>query len=686
MHRNIRLAGIIAAMLLAGGCNESTDYDFDNSIETAKTHYAQQVAKDTANAKAVFAPASGFIPSASDLLFNGSTDGTLNIPVKESMSDGQKALIDQLNTLDGFSTVNPVTTTFSAPIDETTLKLGQTLHVLQLTTDAQGNVTGVAKAITSPAEMVVKLIDVNKTKLALIPTAPLQPGTKYFVILTSGIKSTSGDPIKPDTTYALLKGETELKGDFARLERLRQITRSLEGLAQTAGIDKSTIVLSWTFTTQSMGKALAALAEAKKASTILAQNTGQTTQTLLDPKKKNPAITGAADLYAGFIKLPYYLQVPGGANDPAALSGSWQIDAATGLPKKNADVDAPVLISVPNAASGHATAPADGWPVVIFQHGITADRTSLLGIAETLAKAGFVGVAIDMPLHGIDAESPFAGSALDAKTKERLFALDLVDNASGDKTPDGKVDDSGKYFINLESLLTGRDNVRQAVADLMVLKESLDSLDPVVPVDESKIRFVGHSLGGMVGTLFLAFEDDVGAATLAMPGGGIANLLRASPAFGPVINAGLEAKGILPGTEEYTTFFGAAQWVIDPADPINHGKTAAAKHNIHLLEVVGGAGAPGDQVIPNSVADAPLSGTDPLVRVMGLTQATTSEADAAGLDVVVKFNSGGHSSILKPDPDATALAVTVEMQTQTAGFMVTNGTALQITDSSVIAQ
>ena len=677
MHRNIKLAGIVTTLLLAGGCNDSTNYSFDQSITDAKADYAAQVsAENAASPKALFAPASGIIPSSTDLLFTDSTDGTLNIPVKESMSDGQKALVAQLNTLDGFSTTNPVTTTFSAPLDEETVKLGQTVFVFELPSDPAAEPV----LLSTPDKMVVTMADANKTKMAFVPTAPLKPATRYYVVLTNGIQAVDGTPIKADTTYQLVKGDVALSGDFEKLEPLRKATNQLEGLAATTGINKDNIVLSWTFTTQSIGKSLAALAEANLDSTIAAQATGLDTKKALDPTGTNPAISGVADIYAGTITLPYYLNKPANSNDPAILQGSWQIDKATGLPSKTADVTAPVLITVPNESSGQ-TPPAAGWPVVIFQHGITTNRTLLLGIAETLAKAGFVGVAIDLPLHGLNS------GALYIEGAERTFDVDFVNNETKEKTPDGIADDSGDHFINLQSLLTSRDNLRQAVADLMVLENSIDSLDSIIPVDESNIRFISHSLGGMVGTIFLAFNDDVGAATLAMPGGGIANVLVASPTFGPIINNGLAENGLTPGSDAYASFVGAAQWIIDPADPINHGKTAAEKHNIHMLEVVGGAGALPDQVIPNNVPGAPLAGTDPLARVMGLVDTKTSTADAAGLDVLVRFNAGGHGSIVRPDPlEAPVVAVTVEMQTQTAGFMATNGTALPITDATVIAE
>lgn len=682
MHHKVKLTALMAAALFVSGCNDSTNYDFAGSVTDAQNAYAEQTLADTSNTKAIFSPASGIIPTASDLLFSGSTDGTLNIPISEFATDGEKALFTQLNTLDGFSTVVPVTTGFSSSLDTSSIALGSSVFVFELNT-INGEVLGIAKALTSPAEMVVQTIDTNATQLALVPTTPLKPQTKYFVVLTSDLKASDGSDVKADTTYALTKGSAPLTGDFAALEPLRQATNGLENLAAAAGIDKSKIVLSWTFTTQSMGESLTALAATDTASTINVQAATVpgtdpavplTTKLALDPTGANPAITGNADIYVGSITVPYYLNVGTSAQDTAPLTGAWSIDATTDLPIKKADVTIPVLMTVPNSG----TAPANGYPVVLFQHGITANRTSLLAIGEALASAGFVGVAIDMPLHGLGPDSPFyAGAA------ERTFGLDFANNQSGAKGPDGTADDSGKYFINLESLLTSRDNLRQAVADLMVVRDSLASLDSVVSVDEDTVRFIGHSLGGMVGTTYLAFDNTVGAATLAMPGGGIAQLLRNSAAFGPVIDAGLAENGITKGSEAYTKFFAAAQWIVDAADPINHGAAASASHSIHMIEVVGGNSSPADQVIPNTVADAPLSGTDPLARVMGLTATTANAANAAGLHTLVQFNAGDHSSILLP---TASLAATVEMQTQTAAFMATNGTQLPITNGSVIAQ
>jgi hypothetical protein len=50
---------------------------------------------------------------------------------------------------------------------------------------------------------------------------------------------------------------------------------------------------------------------------------------------------------------------------------------------------------------------------------------------------------------------------------------------------------------------------------------------------------------------------------------------------------------------------------------------------------------------------------------------------------IVRFTAGDHSSVLDP---TASFAATVEMQTEIAGFLFSGGTAIQITNPSVIAQ
>jgi dienelactone hydrolase len=404
------------------------------------------------------------------------------------------------------------------------------------------------------------------------------------------------------------------------------------------------------------------------------------------------------------------------------------------VPAKTGDQVIPLWISIPNAGSpGGGVRPGGGWPVVIYQHGLTTNRATLLALADSLAAVGFAAVAIDLPLHGLAPDHPLRvaeEAALNAGTiplpMQRTFDVDYVtqDATTGSITaqaPDGIIDSSGRHIVNLASLLTTRDNFRQAVADLFAAHGELGNMDydgnpgNQPDFDTANVRFVGWSLGGIVGSIFLALEPNVGAAVLPMPGGGFAKLADGSPNLGPEIAAGLQAAaGIAKGTADYESFLGAAQTVLDSGDPLNYagtdattggtpgdngGTTLNATRGVMMFEVVGdGINNLPDQTIPNHVgtfalgfADAPAGtvpsptgGTDPLHREMGLNNVTASALTAgAGASAetrpLLRFTAGYHGSIADPsgDPAANA-AVTTVMQGAMATHIASNGTGFNV--------
>jgi glycerate-2-kinase len=83
-----------------------------------------------------------------------------------------------------------------------------------------------------------------------------------------------------------------------------------------------------------------------------------------------------------------------------------------------------------------------------------------------------------------------------------------------------------------------------------------------------------------------------------------------------------------------------------------------------------------DQVNPVTTS-LPLTGGQPLADIMMLPKVSTS-AQGSG---VVRFISGGHSSLLNP---AISAATTLEMQSQVALFIATGGANIVISDTSVI--
>ncbi|MDS4029397.1 MAG: Ig-like domain-containing protein [Candidatus Contendobacter sp.] len=639
---------------------------------------------------AVFNPAAGQLPFPTNLLFSGSTDGTLNIPVADptNLADPKVAM----NQLDGFSTVAPMTAYFSGALNPTTVKAGSTVRVFEVTLTQSFAVAEVKGELKAGTDYSANLLpqDANRTTLNIHPLLPLKPKTGYLVVLTNGIQDSGGFDASPSPTYALTKlttplvdanGKSVIPGlsdaQAQALEPLRQLTNNQEAAAASQGVTRSSIVLSWTAMTQSIDDAFVALGKNLKPLGIGLKATGATTAAV--PSLNLP---GFSDIYAGALAIPYYL------SKDKPLEGYWQTADGGAVTRYNPlpaakvlPLQIPVLMTVPNAKSGQSK-PANGWPVVIYQHGITSNRTSLFALADALAFEGYVAVAIDLPLHGVtDTTNPFYLKGL-----ERTFDLDLVNNTTGAAGPDGKIDPSGSYFINLNSLLTSRDNAREAAEDLRQLTATLPLVDlngdGKPDLDTGHIRFVGHSLGAITGGTFLAIDKNITSATLGMGGGGIAKLLDGSAAFGPRIAAGLAAAGLVKGTPDYESYLAAAQTVIDSGDPINYAVATASLHPIHLIEVVGSADSLPDQVIPNSVENAPLAGTEPFAKVMGLKSASRTVRDDQGVRAIVRFNQGNHSSLLSP---AASVGATAEMQGQMISFLNSEGEELEILYHPVIA-
>ncbi|CAB9493962.1 VolA/Pla-1 family phospholipase [Alteromonas macleodii] len=484
----------------------------------------------------------------------------------------------------------------------------------------------------------------------------------------------------------------------------------------------------------------------------------------------------AAQRYEGNIALPYFLGVPSAENPLAPVNEFWKAACDSGIvlagapqelladaqPGPNAEmcnslgladvrIDGEMLdsarnitkfnpypqptggnmgmetldvqVTIPDPAIAGAlgfpiSMPEAGWPVVILAHGITSKKEDMLAITGTLSLAGIASVAIDQPLHG-----------------SRGFDLD------GDGTDDlNATSVSATHYMNLASLPTARDNLRQSVSDLLGLRLGLNAVVDTtaaqnVKFDMSRVSVMGVSLGAMTGGNFAAVANtsmggDLAAldgmfavrqASLESPGGGVAQFLLESPSFGPLIKGLLLSQAsedfvallnqlyeTTDVTEEqlsaavtifednltaeqaaevnavFAEFAFAAQTVMDAGDPTNYAQTLGSNTPVHMMTVVGDGSEENlpDQVIPVSTA-LPLSGQLPLAATIGLEQVTTTQGPGTDpISGVVLFNSGAHASSLSP---AASAAVTTEMQKEVAGYIASDALALPISDESVVA-
>ncbi|ALO42351.1 VolA/Pla-1 family phospholipase [Pseudoalteromonas phenolica] len=639
--------------------------------------------------------------------------------------------------------------------------------------------------LTFGVDYIAKLTD-SGNGIMVVPLKPLKPGASYITALTKSIVMADGRPLEASSTYSLVKAEAPLVTDSQR--SLQVVVNKYEEVI-SGQVAKEDIIYTAAMTIQSVGAVMnnIKLGLAQSLQTQTNPRVSVPEQPMITvsdalatviPDAETRAPFQAVQYMQGSIMLPMYSKKPEGTaiedlagtywkarcDSAATLAGAvaagvdlsgltpgvndaycnaitegqlrdFGLDQSRFLTKFNSIpsiewiANVPVQITKPRAELLGIEMPATGWPVVILQHGITANKESLLGLTLALSNAGFATVAIDHPMHGA------RGLDIDLDGKDDFNAT------SGQ----GSV----LSYMNLTSLLVARDNLRQSSADLLALRLGLNFIDPTLGINPTDVSFFGHSLGSIVAPNFIANTNKsignetvdnlfkVNTVGLASGGAGIANFLTESGSFGSFVKGSvlaaagnLSSKAFLEFVASEATaacpvetkipcsyalyekqlveagntaalgsiqsiisqFVTVAQTTLDSADPVNYASAVQALGTPTYLSVVTGGvdGNQPDAVIPPTTA-LPLSGTMPMAQLMGMTPVTETQ-QGEPKNYVVKFSQGHHSSIattsFNESVGGTAQGhamTTVEMQTQLAAFLKSKGMMLPISNPAVIA-
>ena len=798
----------IASVFTLSSCGNET-------IQDAKTGIGKSTPVVTPIARVIFDPSNGALTVPNDLVFQGTKDGTLNIP--GAGTNGSDPIF-AMNALDGWSTVAPFVINIDFPtttsLDASSVFNPASVHVFETIMGgdrndadcaklARGLACKVVSELTFGVDFVAKAVGNN---IAIVPLKPLKSATTYILALTNNIQDDMGTSVDGSITYDLVKQDIKTLplGSPEQLG-LQAVINSYEGAVASSGVDKKSIIYTMAMTTQSVGVVLNTIKQLMVANlqqgkypTIAVQDTGMSVANVMVASGVLPANSSSLPLFStanymqGSITLPYYSGIPTAANPMAPVNTWWKslcdsgamlaglaavnptaipaapisvtdgtcmaISKAAGLPApglrdlgidkernltKYSPVPAPTAmmpikvqmttpdVNVANAVRASLglpamTEPANGWPVAILQHGITSKKEDMLSITGILSLYGIATVAIDHPLHG-----------------SRGFDLngDGVDDINASTI-------SATHYMDLASLLTTRDNLRQSTADLLGLRFGLNFLGGVnadgnpIKIDTSKVSFLGHSLGAITGINFIALTNTplnpaidgmfhVIANSQANPGVMSATFLMESGAFGDVIKSGLayeksaDFKALVDATYPngatevekigaYRAFYSnlnaaqkgglnslfaqftfAAQTVTDAGDPVNYAAMMAATNTpTQVFEVVGnGNDNLSDQVIPNRVTTSPLAGGEAVISLLGLPSisTTTQNADMT-VSGAIRFIFGHHASILSPVPRPEAPnavmdgRTTQEMQSEVANFFSSEGHLLSVQDTGVVQQ
>ncbi len=302
--------------------------------------------------RVVFDPTASKVSVPNDLLFQGTTDGTLVMPGESVATPNYTDPQTALGALDGWSTQNPFTIELAfaggVSLDAASVARPDAVRLVEVLmgdpASADASCRAVPRGIACKAvaqltygqDFVTKAVGNN---VAVIPLKPLKAATTYILVLTNNLKDSQGRSVAPSTTYELVKQDLATMPLGSEAQRsLQGVINSFENVVSTQSIAKDSIIYTAAITTQSTANALMTVKQLMLPSPlngntppqIAAQDTGKLVSDVLFPGvtvPDNPAdprfAFKLAKYYAGTINLPYYLGVSTAAAPTGALSTRW---------------------------------------------------------------------------------------------------------------------------------------------------------------------------------------------------------------------------------------------------------------------------------------------------------------------------------------------------------------------------
>ncbi|HTX37141.1 MAG TPA: Ig-like domain-containing protein [Bryobacteraceae bacterium] len=604
------------------------------------------------------------------------------------------ALLDQL---DGFSVRARAQVHFSGPVNTATLASGVFFVALANVTQEEIGVMQTGQQM--PVNQVV--YDPSTNTMYAKPDNVLDQHRHYALIVTDAVKDAAGNAVVSDPAYLACLGS-----GTAYCTTLAQAVATV-----AAGVAPAHIVAASVFTTLS---ATAWLEHARDilpfvptapglvlpssfsipnlAQITLHEQTGWSPVQFTDLTLPLPSalLAGLGTLVVGYYTSPSFLEPDQSILNSPTLPGL-EIPPNLNVVYYNA-----LLPSTPE--------PPNGYPVVIFGHGLGDSRWGgPTAVAPVLARAGFAVIAINAVGHGF--------GPLSTVTLVNTDGTSSTIPAGGrgvDVNGDGIIgSDEGCTLITPVAYGT-RDCFRQTAVDLLqlsrLIQQGLDlNGDGHPDLDATHVYYSGDSLGSMYGPMFMSVAPAVRAATFTVGGATTVDIARWSPAYAslatetmavslpPLLNEGnsYNEDYVLPdqpvdvvtvaGALPIQSTFENLEWLGIIGDPI------AFLPHLNLSPLAGQIARPalvqfafGDMTVPNPMNTA-------LIRAAGL-QASTWEyrhdlARALAPDLPVDphpflelFVSLGGNTIQLPGLDG--LVISLDAQGQLAGFFQADGASI----------
>ncbi|MBK8173274.1 MAG: Ig-like domain-containing protein [Sandaracinaceae bacterium] len=493
----------------------------------------------------------GAIPWPDDLYLDD--DGHISVrslPGAESGADPDylAAEVASLRELDGFGLVSPVFFTFDGAVDPESLTA---TSVRLIDIDAASPSAFDDVPVELHYEAALKQLSVRPSN-----GHPLRPGGRYAAVLTSGIRDESGTALQASAEFAALRDATSAPADARAAAAFAQYDGALTQLS-SHGVVRSDVIALAVFRTQTV---LADLADAREVVRGGAGPVASVTDVVAGATELQERLGTQAVASVGFDSeghVPYSnvgymihgtLPSPGFAMAEPLVHGQWTRDTSGDLVVKRTET-VPFTLWLPIAADY-----AD-MRVILFQHGLGAQRGAALGIVDQAMQEGWAVIAIDAPFHGLRSQGAmpdYRNGFTDAATPDGFGDTEgqniVVDFAGiGDEA--GDLVPFHPFYL--------RDTLRQAVVDLMTTTRAIDDGDwaavrsadaglSTLTFADEPLAFIGISLGGIIGEEFVANEPSIGAALFSVSGGDITHIVSESAGYNSFFGILLPRIGVLP--------------------------------------------------------------------------------------------------------------------------------------------
>ncbi|WP_114635239.1 alpha/beta fold hydrolase [Vibrio splendidus] len=545
--------------------------------------------------------------------------------------------------------------------------------------------------IDESGELVATRVEADGSNIKIQCEASLKPHEIYSVVVTDGVKTEFGESLQAAQSFNdLLYSGVPLESE-RDIELQKQVLSAMDAYYKHFP-EQGVPVYAAQFTTQSAYSTLDAMRD-----NHISEGTTFLRELILVADK-----TTKYDLYNQKLKLPFYLpftesreaecnydQYEPKASCPPLYE--WMKTSSGGFPTQDDPLPIVVESQIINADI-YTPARWDGieqLPTVVFVHGVTADKSAASLMAKDYTTQGFAVVAIDMPYHGERMRYDLNGLEISAKANK-------------------------SFFINIDSPLALRSNLQQSVSDFLGLRFALNG-QPWVDKKNIHLvgHSLGGIMSVMVSefsqeTRELQANSDFSFNTVnfVVPGQGLTNLVLSSQTLGPEMSEGVKkspdvqrsiAETVVPEScvtdtsnqqciavlNEFvssssenaltvsqlendiydllvTGLKQGVQAAIDSSDPASFtSRQANNEQPTLLLAAVGDCGDScdvgvdyiPDSVVPNSAPDNIRTGTEPLIKALGLapiTGTTGQPLTTTETRGVIRTTTGGHGTYLFP--------------------------------------